>query len=396
MADRVILHVGTPKAGTTYLQTLLWANRTRLTEAGLLLPGERPFEHNQAAAAVRSGWRAPRAAGCLGSPPRPGGGSSGDGRSQQRVVRAGRARTVPREALTRFGDAEVNVVVTARDLVSVVPAGWQETLKLGRGGSLDDFISGLEPPGERWGYWTLDPAWVLHRWAGEMDPARVHVVTVPTRRDEPHLLWQRFASVAGIPDGVVDVSAGARVNESLSVESARLLEMLGPRLRTAVDADEHMWTGYRWLRRYLSHTLLVPRKGGRIGLSAEAVRDIARAQPRRLPRSWSSAVMTWSGISRSSTRCPTTGVSGNRRTSRMGKSWSMPPTWSPTCCGRCGPPPTAGVRSRTTPSSVSVPDPSSHAVASTPGASSCRRTPWRTGGPRAKVEPLSRRPQEDA
>ena len=135
------------------------------------------------------------------------------------------------------------------------------------------------------GYWTLDPAWVLDRWAGDLDPARVHVVTVPTRRDEPHLLWQRFASVAGIPDGVIDVSAGARVNESLSVESARLLEVLGPRLRAAVDADEHMWSGYRWLRRYLSHTLLVPRRGGRIGLSAEqfgTLRERSRAAAKEL------------------------------------------------------------------------------------------------------------------
>jgi hypothetical protein len=268
VAERVILHVGTPKAGTTYLQTLLWANRSRLTEAGLLLPGERPIEHNQAAAAVRSGWRAPRTTAVwdrLHAQVKDHPGTAVF--SNEWFALAGPRRA--REAVTRFGDAEVHVVVTARDLVSVVPAGWQETLKLGRGGSLADFISGLEPPGTRWGYWTLDPAWVLRRWTRDLDPARVHVVTVPTRRDDPNLLWQRFASAAGIPDGVVDVSAGGRANESLSVESARLLEVLGTRLRTAVDADEEVWSGYRWLRRYLSHTLLVPRKGGRIGLSAE-------------------------------------------------------------------------------------------------------------------------------
>ncbi|HET8959002.1 hypothetical protein [Nocardioides sp.] len=275
MADRVILHVGTPKAGTTYLQTLLWANRARLAEAGVLLPGARPFEHNQAAAAVRSGW-APRRVTTVWDRlhaevmDHPGTALL----SNEWFALAGPARA--REAVARFGEAEVHVVVTARDLVSVVPAGWQETLKLGRGGSLADFISGLEPPGERWGYWTLDPAWVLERWAAGLDPARVHVVTVPTRRDEPDQLWQRFASVVGIADGVVDVSAGARANESLSVESARLLEVLGPRLREAVEADEHMWSGYRWLRRYLSHTLLVPRKGGRIGLSAEQFKTLRK------------------------------------------------------------------------------------------------------------------------
>ena len=120
---------------------------------------------------------------------------------------------------------------------------------------------------------------------GGTDPTRVHIVTVPPQRDEPHLLWQRFRLVAGIPDGVLDTSAGARANESLSVESARLLEMLGTRLRAAVDADEHMWSGYRWLRRYLSHTLLVPRKGGRIGLSAEqfgTLRERSRAAAKEL------------------------------------------------------------------------------------------------------------------
>jgi len=284
VADRVILHVGTPKAGTTYLQSLLWANRPRLAEAGLLLPGAKPFEHNQAAAAVRSGWRGPRVTAVWDRlhaqvMDHPGTALL----SNEWFALAGPARA--QDAVTRFGDAEVHVVVSARDLVSVVPAGWQETLKLGRGGSLSDFISGLEPPGERWGYWTLDPAWVLQRWAAELDPARVHVVTVPTRRDEPDLLWRRFASVADIADGVVDTSAGARANESLSVESARLLEVLGPRLRTAVDADEHMWSGYRWLRRYLSHTLLVPRKGGRIGLSADqfgTLRKRSRAAAKEL------------------------------------------------------------------------------------------------------------------
>ncbi len=38
MANRVFLHVGTPKTGTTYLQTVMWANRDKLAEQGLLLP----------------------------------------------------------------------------------------------------------------------------------------------------------------------------------------------------------------------------------------------------------------------------------------------------------------------------------------------------------------------
>jgi hypothetical protein len=284
VADRVFLHVGTPKAGTTYLQALLWGNRRRLAEAGVLVPGERPFEHNLAATAVRSGWRAERAATVwqrLQEQVEEHRGTAVISNEWFALAGPGRAR----EALTRLEGAELHVVVTARDLVSVVPAGWQETLKLGRGGGLDEFVAGLPQPRERWSYWTLDPAWVLRRWGADLDPAQVHVVTVPTRRDQPDLLWQRFASLIGVPDDVVDSGAGARANESLSVESARLLEVLGPRLRDAVDADGQVWSGYRWLRRYLSHSVLASRSGGRIGLTTAqfaSIRERSRAAAREL------------------------------------------------------------------------------------------------------------------
>ena len=39
MAERVYLHVGLPKTATTYLQTILWANREVLEEQGVRLPG---------------------------------------------------------------------------------------------------------------------------------------------------------------------------------------------------------------------------------------------------------------------------------------------------------------------------------------------------------------------
>ncbi len=39
MANRIFLHIGAPKSGTTYLQTVLWANRENLRRQGLLMPG---------------------------------------------------------------------------------------------------------------------------------------------------------------------------------------------------------------------------------------------------------------------------------------------------------------------------------------------------------------------
>ena len=45
MAERVYLHVGLPKTATTYLQTILWANRDVLEEQGVRLPGHSRRAH---------------------------------------------------------------------------------------------------------------------------------------------------------------------------------------------------------------------------------------------------------------------------------------------------------------------------------------------------------------
>jgi hypothetical protein len=258
--------VGGPKCGTTYLQTVLWGNQQRLRDAGVLLPGERMFQHNLAATRARVAQprkRVQRVWDRLLTQMQEHDGTAVLSNEWFTLADAeGAGRT-----LAELGEAEVHVVFTARDLTSLVPAAWQEQLKLGHGQSLDDFLEGLERPRERWTWWTLDPAEVLERWV--VPPERVHVVTLPAQRGDQAELWHRFASVLGVPEGLCDLDL-ARPNESVGVVSARLLELLGPRLREAVDADGAAWTEqYRWLRRYVSHTLLVPRKEPRIALRPE-------------------------------------------------------------------------------------------------------------------------------
>jgi len=53
MARRVYLHIGLPKTGTTYLQTLMWNNREVLAGQGVLLPGDSRRQHLWASCAVR-------------------------------------------------------------------------------------------------------------------------------------------------------------------------------------------------------------------------------------------------------------------------------------------------------------------------------------------------------
>ena len=53
MARTVFFHVGLPKTGTTYLQTMMWHNRAELARQGVLLPGESSRQHLWASGVVR-------------------------------------------------------------------------------------------------------------------------------------------------------------------------------------------------------------------------------------------------------------------------------------------------------------------------------------------------------
>ena len=60
MARKVFLHVGLPKTGTTYLQSIAWANKLVLREQGVLLPGFGPRQHLWASGVVREEKRLER------------------------------------------------------------------------------------------------------------------------------------------------------------------------------------------------------------------------------------------------------------------------------------------------------------------------------------------------
>ena len=49
MASKVLLHVGTPKTGTSYLQDVLFRNRETLAAAGIAYPATRHDSHFLAA-----------------------------------------------------------------------------------------------------------------------------------------------------------------------------------------------------------------------------------------------------------------------------------------------------------------------------------------------------------
>lgn len=278
MADRVYLHVGAPKSGTTFIQTTLWSNQDRLRDCGILLPGTRHGDHNSVAVWARSDQPAKHARRVWGrvlDQIRPWNGSAIISSEWLTMVRPD---LIPR-FLGELAPAEVELIFTARSLASTVTAAWQERLKLGDALSLDEFIDTLDTTDNpRWHWGTLDPAQVLPRWEPHVPPERMHLVTVPPRGAPPEVLWGRFAGASSIPADACDLSSSFS-NASLSAEGARLLQLIGPDLRCAVDADTvGGYLPYRWIRDLLSHQVLAQRPGSSIALRADELdRILGRA-----------------------------------------------------------------------------------------------------------------------
>ncbi len=266
MAERVYLHVGTPKSGTTYLQSVLWQNADVLKTAGLLLPAR--FQvHYAAAKAVTSAtgmsrsikvdldnaW--PRLVGLVNR-------WHGDAVISHELFASASAEQAA-AALALLDVNEVHIVLTVRALHKQLPASWQEQVKGGLAMPYDTFVQRVRSRDAKgaWFWRVQDFAGVASRWARDVPPSQVHVVTVPADSSDPTLLWQRFASVLGLDPAAHDARVPRR-NVSLGpVESELLRRVHATRDARFTDRDRHQWT-----RKLLASEVLGRRDGGAIRL----------------------------------------------------------------------------------------------------------------------------------
>ncbi len=172
--------------------------------------------------------------------------------------------------MQRLGGADVHVVVTARDTVSLVTARWQEFVKNGSTVAIDDYpVREETAPEQEWDWGTLDLGDVLARWGASLPPERVHVLTLPkpgTPRDE---LWVRFARLVGIDHTACDTS-GTVQNESLGVVEVELLRRVNADLEDFTAAIDRG----NWIRGYLAQGKLVPRRGEKFWPSDARVEEL--------------------------------------------------------------------------------------------------------------------------
>jgi hypothetical protein len=269
MTRRVVLHVGLPKTGTTYLQTVLAHHRDALRETGVLYPFVRPQAMFLGAVEVRGsrekfGLTAEDVAGTWQA-------------LCDRVLSHAGTSVISHEilggaepdeiaaALAPLAGIEVDVVVTARDLGRQATAHWQEEVKLGDTRSFAelerDQLRADVPEGARPHFWhAQDYAAALRRWATAVPAERVHLVAGPPRGAPPDVLWHRFAEACGVSqeaDAVVDADAVAPANRSLTTEAIALLREVNRQLDGRLTPREHA----RLVKRELAEGRLAERPG---------------------------------------------------------------------------------------------------------------------------------------
>jgi hypothetical protein len=283
MARRVFIHVGSPKTGTTFLQGVLWSQRELARQQGLLLPMQ-SFHDHFLATGIAVGPEDPQPAG-----------PEVVAHAWERLVAETSAwegdvlvshelfapATAEKAswAVEAFGsDAEVHVVLTARDLVRQIPAEWQEHIKHRSTFDFEDFLAELRREDLGTWFWRVqDFADVARRWGAALPPERVHVVTVPAPDMPPGLLWERFARLLGLEPA--DFSTDdQRANISLGYEQTELLRRVNLAL-----GDRLPWPGPypADVKSVFAETVLAQQPGTRLVLTGDDL-DYARRRSARL------------------------------------------------------------------------------------------------------------------
>jgi hypothetical protein len=278
MAAKVFLHIGLPKTGTTYLQTVMWADRERMRAQGVLLPGRERRDHLWATRIIREDPNLPtyeervrESWGVLKAEIAAWPGTA----LISHEFFAGAAPDQAARMVAELAPAEVHLVVTAREPVGLYSGGWQESLKNRDSRTMAEFAEAevSESSMSVWNWRTLDVRLVLERWAPTVPAERVHVLPLPPPGSPRTLLWQRFAGLVGLDPDSFDLSA-TFPNESMGVAEAETLRRVNDHLK---DEDfERPFDRGVYIRTFLADERLATRDGEKYWPTDDIVEECRR------------------------------------------------------------------------------------------------------------------------
>ncbi len=259
---RVVLHIGAPKSGTTFIQRALWRHHTTLRERGFLCPGKAARDMFHAAIDVRGtyetwGFEREALAGTWTRLCREAREFPGTSILSHELLAAATEEQVA-AALAELDGLDVHVVFTARDLGRQVVSEWQERIKNGSTVSFAEFekrvarrIATQRFDSLFWRHQHLPAA--LARWTSDLPPGNVHVVVAPRAGADPGVLWRRFGEAVGFDAESLDpTDPGGRANQTLGIVSIAILRQVNDALQGRI-----VQPGYaRVVKRFLGQDLL--------------------------------------------------------------------------------------------------------------------------------------------
>lgn len=223
MAQRVVIHIGLMKSGTTFLQGRLNTNRELLAEQGVLFPGPTWRRHvNAVSDFMGSKDRQPGSWVSLRD-------EINDHPGTAVISMEYLAMLGPRKITylaESFTTPDLRIVVGVRDLGRSVPAMWQEVVKNRQTWTWPEYIESIRSGGEAGRrFWRQQHSGrIVERWADRLGGERTYVVTLPPPMAPGDVLWDRFAKVCGI--GHMPWREAPRANESLGAASTLVVREL--------------------------------------------------------------------------------------------------------------------------------------------------------------------------
>jgi hypothetical protein len=235
VAKRVVLHIGAMKSGTSFIQNVLNRNRALLQEHDVRFACDRWRQQVMAVHDLMD----------HGGPEQPPFEPDGPWCRMVEDIKQWPGTSIvsmeflaprqrPKIDLIKeaFADCDIQVVLTARDLARSLPAMWTETTQNRGVRTWEEFLESVHHPedGEKIGQWfwrNQRISAISERWSEAVGHDHFTLVTVPPKGAPPSLLWDRFASVAGIPKDLCDIDV--RSNPGIDAASAMVLRALNER-----------------------------------------------------------------------------------------------------------------------------------------------------------------------
>jgi hypothetical protein len=245
---RTYVHVGLPKTGTTYIQSALWENRSRLQAAGCLVPGDKRAASWRAVSDLLGrrphGAEARHVMGAWASLSEALQNWDGERAVFSEELLSTATKRHAQRLVASLSPSEVHVVLTVRDLARTIPSVWQQEVRKGKTWTWDEFVSTVRdpdsgPPTIGVAFWLrFDVERTLRIWEGVVPSAHIHVVVVPPRDAPPDVLIKRFATAVGVDESLL-ASPTPEGNTSLGVAETEALRRLNIRLANALNERQY-------------------------------------------------------------------------------------------------------------------------------------------------------------